>query len=468
MKKLLFLTLFCVSFSYGAAFNATMQWGLNPNGLDTNGGGFDPGVVSPGTNEAQNVTTGTAITCTLVTGTTATCSPAISATTHGPGNVIAFASGSGCNVQRQEILSQIAGTATFNATEGTTGNVCVGVIGGEFFTPQAAAAVFVAGNSLFFKTGTITVTALTSYTVNSIKTLCYSTVWGDHGTGCNWTTATNNIHNVEINSGNDQIYFTFENISFSTTAGTRTSSIGIYTGANSMFVIGGTFSGFTGTGVYAIGPGSGNAADVNISGAEFTNNCFGINVNGFGHYPTTIQFSNFHDNVLTGSCAGILMTGGTVQANGNNFTNNRAGIDRTGSFGSLILTNSTIAGNVIGVALDTNSGGFSSACNIFYNNSTAGVGGTATTSNAQYSNWNAYGSNGADYLSFLSAGPNDITGISNPFVNSGGNNWTLTSSTSLRGACTPTLLGSSTTTAYNIGAAQASNISVPQSTVYGQ
>ncbi len=468
MKKLLVLLFLCTSFTWGAAFNATMQWDLRSTGTDLNSGGFDPGVASPGTNEALQ-DNGTAVSC-VTTTTTTVCTPAISATTHGPGNTIIFASGAGCTLGTYEILSQSGGTGTLNVTAGT--GTCVGVLGGGKLTPQAVATLLVAGNTVNFKSGTITVTALTSYAVNGIKTLCYSSAWGDHGTGCLWTTATNNIHNLEINSGNDQVYFTFENISFSTTAGTRTSSFGIFTGANSMFVIGGTFSGFTGTSGAAIGPGSGNAADVDVWGAEFTNDCFGISVQAFGHYPTTVQFSNFHDNVLTGSCAAITYGGGSLQVISSLLTNNRVGIDRTGSFGSLLTANNTFAANVKGINLATNAGAFSNVCNLFYNNSTAAVsdnGGTTAT-NAQYSNWNAYGSNGSNYPAFLTAGPNDVTGISNPFVNSAGNNWALASTaTTLKGACVPIFLGSSTTQAANIGAVQSgAGTAAPQSTVYGQ
>ncbi len=465
MKKLLIAAFLCSSFTWGAAFNSTMQWDLRTTGTDLNSGGYDPGVASPGTNEALQ-DNGTAVTC-AVTTVTATCVPAITSTTHGPGNTIIFASGAGCSLVTVEILSQAAGTATFNVTGGT--GTCVGVLGGGKLTPQAILALATNSNTVNFKSGTISVTTLTSYVALSIKTLCYSSSWGDHGTGCVWTTATNNIHTVEINGGNDQAWYTFENISFTNTAGTRTSSIGLdnESGA-SMFVIGGTFSGFTGTSGYAMGQ---HASNLLVIGSEFTNNYVSLSSNNFGSYPATIIGANFHDNVLTGTGAGILVDAGSVHVFGTLFTNNNRGLQKNNINGEFIVSGNTFASNVNGIFVTVNGPGFLNQCNIYYNNSTAGVGGTATGANAQLSRQNAYGSNGANYPTYLVAGVGDITGISNPFTNSAGNDWSLgTAGAALKGACTQSFLGSSTSTGLsNIGAWQASTgATAPQSTVYGQ
>jgi hypothetical protein len=142
IKRLSVLVLAAASVVYGAAFNATARWNVHPAGAgsaDTNGGAFDPGVSSPGTDESL-ADAGTAITVTSG-GTTGTASPAFSATTHGPGNFIHIASGSGCTPGWYEILSQSAGTATFNVTMGS--GTCVGVIGGALATPAIAASLIV-------------------------------------------------------------------------------------------------------------------------------------------------------------------------------------------------------------------------------------------------------------------------------------------------------------------------------------
>lgn len=149
MRKLI-LFIIASSLSFGA-FNATVIWRTSAaSGSNTNGGAFDPGVGSPGTDESTG--SGTAITVTLVTGTTGTCSPSCTSTTHGPGNFIYIASGSGCNLSAwYEILSQAAGTITVDHSMGSGTDACVGTVGGPLATIAQAAAEVVAGNNVCVK-----------------------------------------------------------------------------------------------------------------------------------------------------------------------------------------------------------------------------------------------------------------------------------------------------------------------------
>src|ERR1035437_4446074 len=160
MKRLLVFVICCTG-AFGAAFNATTIWrtSIALPGVDTNGGAFDPSVASAGTNESQ--TAGVAITVTLTgSGTTGTGSPAFTSTTHGPGDFIHIASGTGCTVGWYEILSQSSGTATFNVSMGSSTDNCVGTIGGPLLTIAKAAALVVAGNNVCVKAdGTYSISA---------------------------------------------------------------------------------------------------------------------------------------------------------------------------------------------------------------------------------------------------------------------------------------------------------------------
>lgn len=122
----------------GANFNGTVIWYISTTGSDSNGGGFDPGVGSPGTNMA----TGSAVAFTdlvLATSTTAA-SVTLGFASASVGNTIHITGGSGCTVGVYEILSQAAGTATFNASMGTATDTCSGNAYGSFATVCSAAS----------------------------------------------------------------------------------------------------------------------------------------------------------------------------------------------------------------------------------------------------------------------------------------------------------------------------------------
>ena len=87
MRKAIAVLILCTVPGY-CAQTATLQWLVRQDGADTNGGGFDVGVSSPGTNESTGAV-GTSVTITVgVTTTQAVSVPAFTSTTHGPGNVL--------------------------------------------------------------------------------------------------------------------------------------------------------------------------------------------------------------------------------------------------------------------------------------------------------------------------------------------------------------------------------------------
>ena len=167
MRKLFFTLLLC-SLPVFAAIGSGTQWDVRTTGSDTNGGAFDPGVASPGTDESQGAT-GTAVTI-AAAGTTGTSTPAITSTTHGPGNFVNISGGSGCTTGVYEILSQSAGVATFSSSMGT--GACTGVLGGSMASicsansggkcTVGAFAAAVGQNTIWVKSGTYTCTQLDS------------------------------------------------------------------------------------------------------------------------------------------------------------------------------------------------------------------------------------------------------------------------------------------------------------------
>ena len=189
---------------------------------DTNGGAFDSGVSSPGTDESQGA--GTAITITLTGTTTGTGSPAFTSTTHGPGNFVHIASGSGCTVGWYEITSQSSGTATFDHAMGSTSNMCVGVIGGSLLTIGQANTNPTSGNTIWIKSGTYTLTTTVAVTLATLTFNGYGTTHGDNGTAPLITTATNST--VLFTSGSaGPGSNVWTDISFSNTATTRAMGI---------------------------------------------------------------------------------------------------------------------------------------------------------------------------------------------------------------------------------------------------
>ena len=225
MRKLLAFTLAFLMLpveAFATAFGAKTVWDVRTTGVDTNGGGFDPGVVSPGTDESQGA--GCAFTdLTLAgTGTTATSVTCpFSSTTHGPGNFLTITGGSGCTPGTYEELSQSAGIGTFNLAMGSAASVCTGTLGGPFVTVAKAGGLVVSGNTIAIKAGTYTTTAVTSI-VAPASLVGYQTTHGDGGTKPLITTATNSTALFKMGTAGT---ICSQNLSLSNTATTRADGI---------------------------------------------------------------------------------------------------------------------------------------------------------------------------------------------------------------------------------------------------
>jgi hypothetical protein len=245
MRKLILLFLVCWLPSYGA-LNHTIILDVRTPGSDSNAGGFDPSVTSPGTDESQQ-NAGTAYVDVLVGATTTQATSVLqpfTATTHGPGNLLRVTSGTGCTTGTFEMLSQSGGTATFDRSLGTAASVCTGVLGGSKATVAAALTlVAVAGypDTIYVKTGTYTQTATLSAGMSgaslNYSVIGYNLTHGDlSGIPCTTvatcpiitqTTASTDLFDVGTSSGNGVAAFHSLYLS-NTSSGTHWHGIAAY------------------------------------------------------------------------------------------------------------------------------------------------------------------------------------------------------------------------------------------------
>src|SRR5271166_1959 len=222
-KTLLILMSLCCAPVY-ATFGSATAWDIQTTGSDNNGGAFDSGVGSPGTNESMG--SGTSVSITLATGTTGTSSPAITSTTHGPGNFVTITGGAGCTTGTFEILSQAAGVGTFDHSMGSPTDVCTGTLGGSNLTIANVYNLAVSSNTVWIKAGTYSLTTFVTLPIlNNVITEGYQTTHGDFGTRPLVTTSTNStpLFNVPGGVRGPSIL----NINFSNTAGTSAIGFGL-------------------------------------------------------------------------------------------------------------------------------------------------------------------------------------------------------------------------------------------------
>jgi hypothetical protein len=243
----------CVLFSGSAygAISATAVWDVRTTGADTNGGGFDASVASPGTNFSLQNSPGVAYTDLTIGATTSTYTSTLNPVgTTIPGNmlqIVSTVSGT-CTAGVYEVLSQAAAVATVDRALGTSGSVCHANLGGSYASIGQANSVFVSGNEIYAKAGTYTLTSSISVGANigSWFLAGYTATHGDASSPVTTvTTATNAV--VLIKQASTALTGgLIQNIAFTTTAGTPTfgieASAGVWLG---LHVINSSFSGFS-------------------------------------------------------------------------------------------------------------------------------------------------------------------------------------------------------------------------------
>ncbi len=469
MKKLLIIVLcFTLSHPCFGAFGSASAWDVRTagnGGADTNGGAFDAGVAAPGTDESTGA--GTAMTI-VSAGTTGTCTPACSSTTHGPGNFFHVASG--CTVGWYEIISQAAGTVTFDKTTGA--GTCVGVLGGSLVTYQQAVANeqanAVNGNSIWIQSGTYTQSSLATVNIRTQLIRGYSSVHGDLTINSPLssnpviTTATNSVGLIQICQSSN--IFTVMNVNFTNTAGTPSTGIdnsNVACNRTTVDIVRCLFTGFTD---HIFITSSAGPTTLIVLFSEFGSSTSTGILNSSSGPASTFEGNYFH----VGAHVGLNDNGAYFNIKNNIFSSNTTGASSSGLV--INAVNNTFNGNSVDGfdVTNVNLTVFNHLNNIYYNNTVYGVN-YSGTSIIPLTAYNAYGSNGtANYLG-LSAGTGDQTGISNPFVNAGAGNFALSGS-ALKGAGMPGVMPGGLTTGYiDIGCCQsAASAAPPQSTVYGQ
>jgi|HubBroStandDraft_1064217.scaffolds.fasta_scaffold00168_11 hypothetical protein len=187
MRKLLLLSLLCGLPAF-ATLSSTVQFDVRTTGSDSNSGGFDIGVVSPGTDYSQQNSPQISYTDMIVGATTSKFTSVLNPVGSAlPGNTFVITGGVGCTTGTYEVLSNATITATADRSLGTAASVCTAVLGGSFLTPgQAFSLVNATGQVVWLcggcGTGTFTVTGITA-TGAFAKTLWgYGSTHGDQGT----------------------------------------------------------------------------------------------------------------------------------------------------------------------------------------------------------------------------------------------------------------------------------------------
>ena len=443
------------------ALPATLQWDVRTTGSDSNGGAFDPGVTSPGTDFSQQNSAQVAFTD-LVIGATNTqlTSAANPFTSASVGNTINITSGSGFRAGRYNVRSVSGAVATMDRAVGTAastgGN---GNLGGSMASPVTVMAAIVSGNSVWLKAGTYTVTATVTNTSGaSFSILGYGTTHGDNVAGAILTTSTASLNLIEITPGTTNPWI--HNIALSTTASSGFGvGLSIVDVSDNLVVTNSSFTGFT-LAVDAFTHTSTSLLFVNTSFFNHT----GTRVLRDFQSPLTIINCLFLGNTGTA----IEVTGGAnLFVSGSVIAGNSEGI--SAAPGTTTVINSTIAyntGNGINLFSSTWFGvggnAFNLSGNIIYGNGGFGITAVAasTPNNANLLMMlNAFGANTAGDVQNVPIGTGVITLTADPFTSHSGGDYSLNNAVGggalLKGVGYPgTFTGSSTIGHLDVGAVQ--------------
>lgn len=427
LRKLALCLIIGLPFQLHATINAGMQWDVQTTGNNVNGGGFDSTVASPGTNESLGA--GTAVSCTVqATTTQVICTPAISATTHGPGNVIGNLTGAGCTTGSFwfEILSQSAGTATLDRSAGTAASVCTATLGGSLVSPfifTSTTGGAQSGNTIWVQSGTYTLAASPTIPGFSVQWIGYQTTHGDLGTPPLITTSTNSVNIFALGSNNSYV---ISNINMSNTATTR--GVGITTSNSDVYVFSSTMTGFSSAttvgGVYM--------DRVYITG------CTSVCISN-----PTLNGLVLIDSIITGSGGNAIQCGnGSPCLITRSIIANTTGIGLTTAstrtapifiIDSVFYNSSSDGVKITGWGSGSSMSGFMVAHgNIFYGNGGIGMNlasaGSWNSFQAPLNSYNAYGANtGGNRSATWPVGVNDVTLTATPFTNAGSGDFSLNS-----------------------------------------
>ena len=453
--KLILAILFCSCLVQAGVSQGKSWYDIEPAiGADTNSCYFDP-TIAGGTDYVSSAGSphvtfnGSTVTATAAgAGNTIIISGYTVATTD-VGNSVRITGGTNFGVGEYTIGSVNTGTNSWTAcascgnfTSGAASGM-TGAMGGTCASPKQFYTTDALTGTTAYMKGTYTATATQSisysgYTTTSatISLIGYTSTHGDGGQAT-WTTATNSIALITFHASQG---FRFQNIIFSTTAGTPGIGWtgGATTGNSSASCDNCVFNGLN------------PAIDGNYSGCCYafvplvlTNTVVENSVaNGIENTgPTYCVGCYFYNN----GTAGFFMAQGTTTLGPYSFINSifykngtygiydNTGQSYLGPNGTRLLNvkNCDFVSNTDdGINIDTtgNPIAFTAINNIFYGNGGYGINlnnaGAAQFSVFPVSYNNFYYSNTSGPYNGWTAGPGDVTGTANPFVTVG-SNWAL-------------------------------------------
>ena len=437
-----------------AAITATTVWEVRSAGADTNGGGFDPSVTSPGTDYSQQASPQYTVSTATSAGAGAVLLFAAAAA-DANGNVLQITAGTNATVGFYTIVSVSAGvsvTVNANCTTGAASGVTF-KIGGALATPSKPASALVPGNKMYIKgslsrsssdTFSVSGTAAlpivfegytstrgdaynpTNVRINGVKGLVLTnvpTITYAAGSIWNMNVAYNQLRNLAFvgSYGFGGIVITGANATLigcsitntSTAAGSTAASIGI-----TAFVIDCDFS--------SVGTSASTCLSVNNSG--FVVNCRATCTNGLG--VTMGYGGGIFNSLIYGSAVGGVSA--SLQFGLNNVT----GCTIVGcGYGIKLYASATSLCNLTGLMITDNTGAaidFQSpsiqtlVSYSFFRNNGSDFSNTSTSSVTERGN--KHQSNSSAYVDYVSQSTGDYTvastspayGIGQPYFTSPG------------------------------------------------
>ena len=461
MRKLILLL--CLALPAFGTINGTMQWDVRTTGSNSNSGGFDPGVSSPGTDYSQQDSPQISYTDLVIGATTTQYTSVLHAVSSAlPGNTIQITAGTGCTTGTYEILSNSTITATVDRSMGTAASVCTAVLGGGWLGPLCSGvqnsnqqcnagllsqpnSVLANGQTIWIKAGTYTTTVgIPNYPYNyqSPFVVTYAGYYATHGditlaclaaSTCTRpliTTSTSGINLFQTQNTTSFLY-----LEMSITAANSQAVISNY-GMQSIGPLTINFCKIDGaagvTGIYDQGAGSGDAQiRVLVEATEFNMSSTGYGIQNYNQYasnPIAVYWSWFHGaaagiwdgnngnsqkwivigNVFSGNTRGVYQQAAneySLQLLGNSFYGQTSENVRiaTGGLAWMHVANNVFWGGTYGVYTGGGSTNYMSAANAYGNQSTAA-----------YSGWYA-----------SPASTPDVTLTASPFTNPGSGIFTL-------------------------------------------
>jgi hypothetical protein len=430
------------------AFGSDTNWDVRTTGSDSNGGGFN--IDLSGIDYSQQDVAQVTYTDLVIGSTNTVLSSASSPFTAAHvGNVINITGGSGFTVQRVQIVGFSSGTVTCDKACGTANSTGgSGKLGGSLQTNSAAMALCVAGNTVWVKAGSYTITA--GIAMTSSYWVGYNLVHGDNGASPSISVAARIVPSTLLTSqyvANFAFTTSGSNPCFVLTTGSPVVNLGVlncsFTGFTyGMSLVGSVLVSFTNCAFISCSTGAVSIAVATVSSVLTVNNSYFAN-------------NGVHITLGTGvHCliSNCLMVGATS-----------IGIS-LGNAAKAVITNCTLAngaatGIIFPQAFTLAAVAVTLISNVIYGHTGWGVScaSTAFRPDRLIALNNAWGANTSGNYTNLFAGNGDVFLTANPFV--GGNNYALNKVAGGGASCLnagfPGVFPGSATTSYrSIGAVE--------------